>query len=221
VFIELAQDYPYPDNAIFIDHHDEKAGKDRKTSLEQIAEMLKIRLDPRQKLISANDRGHIRAMRKLCATTQEIEEIRAYDRQCQGVTQEDERLAQESVETHLEKIGEDTAIVRSLTNKTSPVTDRIHDWFRHIFVFTPDGKMLYNGQGETVCKLAAKYKENQQNKPDIQFWFGGDLPDYGYFGTDFPLKEKEIKEMVSEKKMFSQHIFMFPFRIEKYQLHKY
>jgi len=220
VFIELKQDYQYPENALFIDHHDEKAGRDKKTSLEQIAEIFRIELDRRQKLISANDKGHIREMRRLCATAQEIEEIRAYDRKSQGVTEKDEELAQESVEKHLEKIGDNTAVVKSLTDKTSPITDRIYDKFSHIFVYTPDGKMLYSGAGEMVCNLVKIYNEKKQDNPSLQFWYGGDLPDFGYFGTDFPLKEEEIKKMITEKKIISQHIFMFPFRIEKFDFLK-
>ena len=78
VFIELKRDCHYPEHAIFIDHHDEKAGEDEKTSIEQVADLLKIKLDRRQQLISANDKGHIRAMQKLCASPEEIEEIRDF-----------------------------------------------------------------------------------------------------------------------------------------------
>ena len=104
VFIELKPDCPYPEHAIIIDHHDERAGKDKKTSIEQVADLLCIKLDRRQQLISANDKGHIPGMRKLCATKKEIDEIRALDRKTQGVLPDDEDKARQSVENHLEKI---------------------------------------------------------------------------------------------------------------------
>ncbi len=36
------------------------------------------------------------------------------------------------------------------------------------------------------------------------------MPDYGYFGTNSPMKKIELKDMISEmeKKIISQHIFM-------------
>jgi Mg2+ and Co2+ transporter CorA len=211
VFIELKQDCPYPENSKFIDHHDEMADKCQKTSIEHVADLLDIELNRRQLLISANDRGHIRAMKEMCATDEDIRDIRAMDRKAQGVTEEDERLAEESIEKHLEKIKDDAVIIHSLTNKTSPVFDRLYDKYRHIFVFTPDGEMNYSGAGEIVLRLVDIYKEEKKTNPSIEFWYGGNLPDNGFFGTKTPLDKEEIKEMI--KKIISQHIFMFPFRI--------
>lgn len=219
VFIELKADYPYPENSIFINHHDEKAGKCQKTSIEQIADLLGFELNRRQQLISANDRGHIRAMRALCATDEEIAEIRAIDRNAQGVTDEDERLAEVSIDKHLKKIGGNAVIIHSLTDKTSAVFDRLYDKYNHIFVFTPDGEMNYSGSGEMVCHLVRKYEWKKKEDLSIEFWYGGDLPDYGFFGTKTPLAKKEIQDMINdyEKRIISQHIFMFPFRIENPQ----
>lgn len=205
VLIELKPDVPLPVNAIIVDHHDEKASKDRKTSMEQVAELLGIELSRRQKLISANDRGHIRAMKEICATDEEIAEIRALDRKAQGVTEEDERLAEESIEKHLEKITENAVIVNSLRNKTSPVFDHLYDKYAHIFVFTPDGEMNYSGTGEVVCRLISIYKEKKKNTPSIEFWYGGNLPENGFFGAKTQPKIEEIEclfmeEMICESK---------------------
>ncbi len=163
VFIELKPDITSPLNAKIIDHHNERADKDIKTPIEQVAELLSIELNRRQQLISANDRGHIRAMRELSATADEIAEIRALDRKAQGITEEDERLAEKSIEKHLEKITDDAVIVNSLTNKTSAVFDRLYDIYKHIFVFTPDGEMNYSGTGEVVCRLISIYKEKKKS----------------------------------------------------------
>ncbi len=196
VFVELKPESPYPENAIFVDHHDEKAGKNQKTSIEQIADLLSIRLNRHQQLVSANDKGHIREMRRLSATDEEISEIRALDRKAQGVTDTDERDAEESVQNRLEILGDDTAMIDSLTDKTSPVFDRIYDQYQHIFVFTPDGQMSYSGKGEMVDCLVRVYKEKQQRNPCVNFWWGGNLPEDGYFGTDAPMIVDELRQMI-------------------------
>ncbi len=199
VLIELKPDMALPVNAIIIDHHDEKAGKDQKTSIEQLADLLGIELSRRQKLISANDRGHIRAMREMCATDEEITEIRALDRKAQGVTDEDEKLAEKSIENHLEKIADDAVIVNSLTNKTSPVFDRLHDKYKHIFIFTTDGEMNYSGTGEVVYRLVEEYEKKTEVDPNVLFWYGGSLPENGFFGTNTQTKNEDIKVLIVEE----------------------
>ena len=134
VFIELKMDCEYPLNARIIDHHGEQAGKDMKTSIEQVADLLRIQLNRHQQLVSANDKGHIAGMKELCATDQEIKNIRAIDRKAQGVTEQDEENAKKSVDNHLQEIGDDTAIIDSLTNKTSAVFDIIYKKYRHVFI---------------------------------------------------------------------------------------
>ncbi|MCD4764625.1 MAG: hypothetical protein K8R28_11465 [Desulfobacterales bacterium] len=211
VFIELKPDCFYPEHSILIDHHDERAGKDKKTSIEQVANLLCIKLDRHQQLISSNDKGHIPGMRKLCATMQEIDEIRALDRKAQGVLPEDEDKARKSVENHLEKFGDDTAIIESLTDKTSAVVDMIYDKYRHIFIYTPDGNMSYSGTGEMVCNLKNIFNEMQSGNPDIKYWSGGELPQQGYFGTNHQIEKDELKKMLNNwsKKIISQHILCF------------
>ena len=158
VFIELKPDCHYPEHSIFIDHHDERAGKNEKTSTEQIAYLLKIKLDTRQQLISANDKGHIRAMQKLCASPEEIEETRGFDRKAQGVTEEDERLAMESIKKRLERIGDTCVIINSLTNDASSIFDKLYNKYKDVFINTPDGKMHYAGTGDMIYRLCKSMK---------------------------------------------------------------
>ena len=65
VLIELTVDDKnlLPRNYKIIDHHNENAGANKKTSLEQIAELLGVEFSRWQQLISANDRGHKRTKR--------------------------------------------------------------------------------------------------------------------------------------------------------------
>lgn len=195
VFVELRLDIVYPEQAIIIDHHNERAGKDRKTSIDQTAELLGIRLNRYQRLISANDRGHIPAMKALGAAPKEIKEIRRYDRQCQGVTQKDENLAKESIQHHSEKLAPDAILVNSLTEKSSPVMDRLYEKFAHLFIVTPDNELNYFGPGKMIDRLETIYRKLKQSKPDIFFWKGGNLPDRGFFGSNFAIDKKQIKEL--------------------------
>jgi Mg2+ and Co2+ transporter CorA len=213
VLIELKIDMPIPLNAKILDHQGDRAGKDSKTSIEQVAELLGVELSRKQKLISANDKGHFRAMIELCATDEEIAEIRALDRKAQGVTEEDERRAEKSIKEHLEKISHNAVVVNSLTNRTSTIFDRLYGKYNHIFVFTPDGEMNYSGTGAVVNSLVKRYKEKQRENPSLEFWYGGSLPDYGFFGAKSQTSKDEINEVLNDS-IISQHIFMFPFRLK-------
>ncbi|NIM15699.1 MAG: hypothetical protein GTO45_27235 [Candidatus Aminicenantes bacterium] len=195
VFVELRLDIDYPEQAIVIDHHNERAGKNRQTSLEQASDLLGVQLNRYQHLISANDRGHIPAMKALGATLKEIEEIRRYDRQCQGVTQKDEKLAKESIQHHSEKLAPDAILVNSLTEKSSPVMDRLYDKFAHLFIVSPSNELNYFGPGKMIDRLETLYRKLKQSKPDIFFWKGGNLPDRGFFGSNFAIDKKQIKEL--------------------------
>lgn len=73
IFIEIGLDTPLPKNAILIDHH--SSDENKKSSLEQVAELLHIELNRWQKLVAANDKGFIPVMESMCATKDEIERI--------------------------------------------------------------------------------------------------------------------------------------------------
>jgi len=223
VFIELEPDMDIKceNREKIIDHHGKRAGKDKKTSIEQIAELLDIKLDRRQQLISANDKGHIRAMEreKLPASKEEIMEIRKFDREQQGVTDEDEKLARKSINENLCRHGDNIVIINSLTNRTSAVIDAIYydvnyASIEHFFITTPDGKFNYSGKGEAVEFLSNYFKKKKENSK-IQQWYGGELPNHGYFGIEKLPDAKEKKEIVEHlnQDIISQHIFMLPFRI--------
>ncbi len=92
VGIELQTDIEPPNQYLLIDHHNENAGKP--SAIEQVAALLNIQLTRDQQLIAANDRGYIPAMLEMSATPDEIADIRRRDREAQGVTEEDERLAE-------------------------------------------------------------------------------------------------------------------------------
>jgi len=195
VFIELRLDIPYPSHAIIIDHHNERAGKNQKTSIEQVAELLGLNLNRRQRLISANDRGHVPGMKDMGATEKEIQEIREFDRLCQGVLGADEKAAELSIKEHSETLSPDSIYVKSLTEKTSPILDRLYDKYTHIFIVTPSKEFHYFGPGKMIHRLENMYKKLKKARPGLIFWKGGYLPDIGFFGSKSTIEKDQILKL--------------------------
>ena len=100
VGIELQEDMNLPSNYISIDHHNRNAHKP--SSLEQVAELLEIPLSRQEQLIAANDRAYIPGMKALQASDAEIAGIRQADRAFQGVTEEEEKLAELAIREHIQ-----------------------------------------------------------------------------------------------------------------------
>lgn len=222
VFIELNLDVDYPSNAIIIDHHNERAGKDKKTSLEQIADLLEIKPNRWQQLISANDKGFIWGMQEIGASEEEIKKVREVDKKCQGITKEDEEKAKISIDHFLERLSNDCVIVNSLTEKTTAITELVYKYYRHIFIITPSNKLSYSGPEKIIRILEDKYALLKKDNNKIETWSGGYLPDHGYFGSSDAIDKKEIIKLmepfIEKERIHSQHIFMFPFLIENKEI---
>ena len=87
--------------------------------------MSNIQLIREHVLIAANDTGYIPAMIKVGATPDEIAEISRHKRQAQGVTDEDESLAEMSIRDHL-KVVKGITVVKSLSSKFCGIYDRLY-----------------------------------------------------------------------------------------------
>ncbi|MBM3436558.1 MAG: hypothetical protein FJY07_10130, partial [Bacteroidetes bacterium] len=205
--IELIQDIEFPVNYILIDHHNENAKKE--ASIEQVATLLEIELNDYQRMVAANDKGYIPAMVELGATSENIHEIRRKDRQAQGVTEEDEELAKESLKNaeHFK----DVISVKSLTSKFSAVSDRLYPHEK--FIVYNDAKLTY--YGHFIKYLKEEFKDLiNQNKA----YCGGNP--LGFFGiAENALSAEQLEEMHQKilgmtTKPFSHHIFSFPFKID-------
>ena len=159
-----------PENYVIIDHHNER--NNLPSSIEQVAEILEIELTHRQKLIAANDRGYIPAMLALDASPEEISDIRRSDRQAQGVTENDELLAEKSLKESV-TFRNDLIIIESLTPRFSAIADRIYP-FRKLLI-THDNHLVYYGQG--IETLSANFQDLIRNKK--AFYGGGKN---GFFG---------------------------------------
>ena len=181
--IELIEDVPPPKNYISIDHHNEK--QNEKSSLEQVADILNVKLDRYQTLVALNDKGYIPAMEAFGATEVEIELIRKRDRFAQGVTHEDEILAEASFLNVALIDGIYT--IKAQTDKFSPIIDRCYKKYENVLIYN-DKKFVYYGKG--IKKLVNKYKKEIKNK---KFYFGGN---YGFFGVgEGKYSSEELKNL--------------------------
>ncbi|MBZ0199781.1 MAG: hypothetical protein K8H86_07935, partial [Ignavibacteriaceae bacterium] len=217
VFIELNLDVAYQLSAIIIDHHNEK--ENTPSSIEQIAELLSIKLNRWQQLIAANDKGFIPAMERICATENEIKKVRDTDRRVQGVTEEEEKLAEKSIEKNKKEIN-GIVIVKSLAEKFSPITDRMYGKVQNLLVYSDNQLTFY---GSRKNQLVKKYKNLIEN--NTAYYGGGDN---GFFGIGRGKLSKEeiltIKDEIinmepeTNEKLYSHHIFIFPFKWRKWDV---
>lgn len=146
--IELENDLAIAaENYLPIDHHNEWAN--RQSALEQVLELLDLPLTRTYRLIAANDRRYIPGMVEAGATDEEVREIRLADRRAQGVTDEDERLAEQSVADHLERRG-NLLVVRALGRRFSPICDRLYP-YGSLLVYNA-AEWTFYGRGAAAVK---------------------------------------------------------------------
>ena len=225
--VELHQDISVndiPDNYRTIDHHDQYEYNN--SSLEQVRDILKglgkeVEWTDRLKWVAANDKGHIAAMKAADATDTDIELIRKQDREAQGVTEEDYRLAEEAVKGKKEiKKGDDTelVIIKSKTGKFSAITDLVYPWKR-LLVYS-ETELAYYGKDKSG--LRSEVKKAFELHDDSFYWGGGDNGYFGYIPKDNDKGTKDIADFI--ERLFtisdtpvphSKHIFLFPFTWDK------
>lgn len=184
--IELTEDMSVPDNYVCIDHHNDFSHKP--SSLEQTATILGIEMSYFYKLVSANDKDYIPGMQKIGATEQDIIRIRTMDRKCQGVTEEDEKAAEKSInENTIQK--NNITIVHSYTSCFSAICDRLYPC-NNLLIYTDKEASYY---GSKVSKLIEKYaRAVKENK----MYYGGDN---GYFGVSRgAYNETELNEIITQ-----------------------
>ena len=193
--IELQEDIPLPKNYYRIDHHNDWA--DKPSSLEQVAEVLGVKLTRYQQLVAANDKGYIPAMKALGASKEETDHIRRRDRTAQGVTEEDEALAEKAITENLHAY-KGLTVVKAFSSRFSPICDRLYPYLR-LLIYTDTEWMFYGeGKADLVSLLA---KDIQQKKV---FHGGGNN---GYIGSvQYAFDRKEIEQFVDIKVKKYEHI---------------
>ena len=187
--IELQEDIVPPANYRRIDHHND--WNDKPSALEQVSELLGVSLSRDQQLVAANDKGYIPAMVAMDATDEEIAGIRQRDRAAQGVSQEEERQAIQSIDKSMSRYG-DLLVVKSLTSRFSPICDRLYP-YRSLLIYT-DAEWMFYGEGKV--KLVSAFSEDIRQK---RVFHGGS--NNGYIGgARLAFSKEEIEIIVDSIK---------------------
>lgn len=194
VGIELQEDVTPPGNYIGIDHHNQNVGKP--SSLEQVADLLALSLTREQQLIAANDKAYIPGMMALRASDDEIAEVRRRDRMCQGVTEEDEVLAEKAISENMEQV-KDLIVVKALSARFSPICDRLFP-YHQLLVYTYAEWMYY---GERLHQLLLLFKDDIAAR---KLFYGGGTN--GYVGSKKNVyTENEIQQIVNRIKTMAEN----------------
>ncbi len=181
VLVELEDDLGLPkDSVIVVDHHGDRSGDGRPTSLHQVFALLALPRDRWTRwfeLVAANDSGHVNAMLDVGATPDELRRVRASDRAAQGITPEQERAGEEAARSARSYENGDLLVVDLPHNRTATVTDRLHralggPGYENLLICSPDEVNFY-GSGDLVHLLSGLLPGG---------WRGGDTR-HGFWGA--------------------------------------
>ena len=202
VLIELENDLQLEPRRIIIvvDHHGERAGALQPTSLHQVFALLGLpqREWTRQyELVAANDRGYVPAMLSVGATLEEIRQIRAADRQAQGITEAEERAAEEALQSLRVLAGGELTVAELPHARTAALADRLEPalggvGFRNLLIRSPQ-QLNFFGAGEIILALDESFPHG---------WYGGALPECGYWGhntASFAAVQKFLLDRLAPK----------------------
>ena len=173
--IELKEDMPPPPNYLRIDHHDDLVHKP--AAIVQVAELIGVELSRYELLVATNDALYIPGLVAAGATEDEIAAIRLADRKAQGVTTEDERLAEESILHHLEQRN-GLSIIHAQTARFSPIMDRLHGKADRVLVWRENELTYYHADAE---HLAARILPEV---PKGQLYIGGSGTFFGMHSVE-------------------------------------
>jgi hypothetical protein len=191
VLIELAEDMALPGSVVIVDHHGERAGADRKTSLEQVFELLgrpQSEWTRHLALVAANDRGHVKAMLEVPdATLDEIREIRRLDRSAQGISEAEEASGRQASTAAVSVADGRFTVVLLPHDRTATVTDVLDrdlggPGFQNLVIFSP-AQTTFFGSGVFIERLKKCFPGG--------YW-GGTLPVRGFWGISTALDENTV-----------------------------
>ncbi len=173
VLIELENDLAF-EPVILIDHHGDQAGETAPTALHQVFDLLQLPAWSRWfELVAANDRGYIPALEALNASHAEICQIRLADRRAQGVSEHDDLVAHEAIQSMV--VYGALSVVYLGHNRTAAVTDALFlegIAYRNLLIISPE-EVNFFGEGEWVAFLVQRFPDG---------WYGGALPTRGFWG---------------------------------------
>lgn len=184
VLIELEDDLPADiscQQLLHVDHHNERAGADVPSSLQQVYKLLPVAIRPpwsrHYALVETNDRGHADGMRQIGASKEEIRAIRDADRKAQGITEAVEAESRRAIEHS--RLEGNLRIVETSAPTASAITDFLLPEYGalsgggdNILVIMP-GSVGFYGAGKVI-----------ENLRDVSgCWYGGGLPQKGFWGA--------------------------------------
>jgi len=128
--------------------------------------------------------SRLNGLKKLNATDEEITQIRQEDRKTQGVRQQDEELAIQSLEE-----SKDNKLY-SYASHFSAICDRVYDKFTNFIIYN-DIKVVFYGYD--IQKVIQYLKQN--NIKQNNYYYGGG--DFGFVGIKEKILDKnQIKKLV-------------------------
>ena len=161
-----------------------------------MADLIGHELTLYEQFVAANDKGFIPAMYELAKTknlskkeTQKlIEKVRLQDRAAQGITPEQERIAEKAIQEA--EVSDLLTVVRMAHSKTSTVCDRLFGRYKNLLILSEDGEVNFFGEKGVIERLSSLVKGS---------WSGGDLDhDNGFWGG-YPQNldiEREVKNLL-------------------------
>lgn len=199
VLIELEDDLELGQRAavgqaVWIDHHGSRSGRNAPTALRQVFELLDGRPSEWTRwfdLVDANDRGHIPALLERGATTEELLAVRAADRAAQGISAVEEQAGREAaMRAELQEGGRWT-LVRLPHGRTTVAADYMNKslggpGFENLLVLWSTGQHFL-GDGRVVLGLESRFPGG---------YYGGDLPFRGYWGHPRKLCESTVHDVI-------------------------
>ncbi|GAB6041486.1 hypothetical protein [Endothiovibrio diazotrophicus] len=197
VLIELEEDLGLdPQRIVIIDHHGERSGAQRPTSLEQVFVLLGLPAaawSRRLALIAANDRGYLPAMAELGASREEMAEIRAAERAAQGIGAEEEEAAERAAVAIEMHAGGRLTRAELPHGRCAPLTDRLAPelggpGYRNLLVVSP-GEVNLFGEGGLILAAAERFPGG---------WYGGSLPERGYWGAPRTVLPVDFEDKLTE-----------------------
>ena len=206
--VELREDVRIPENYTSIDHHGD--ADCRPSSLEQVAEILGVRMDHRMRLVAANDTRYIPGMLKEGATAQEVEDIRREDRRAQGIDKETEKTVKKEILPKKDSVGDLTIVnvpkeYQSLEGVFSVISDWLYPYVA--LVICTDTELCYYG------KDAAEVRKKIFPEGRDGLYSGGGEDGYWGVGIKGETETEDIlKKVKGYWRVYSYHVFYFPFK---------
>lgn len=180
VLVELMVDCPLPKGTVVIDHHGDRSGE--APALIQVLDLLGIKPQRKDYLISAMDAGYIYGLRSIGATPEETADLVGIHWNCTTFTKVAEgliTLAKNSINTKVPDGGEaecwhvteavraaveasmigEMAVVHCRHSKTALITAHLFGKqnFQNILILSDDGEVNYYGNGQTIRDLVEHF----------------------------------------------------------------